>query len=139
MATKQALIESLDAFTRSYLETALWSSNDESNDQGGNPLDENYSIDDFTVEALRESIDDCKSFQAFNLEDLEAVYRANRDNRGTVVYGPGDAGHDFWLTRNGHGAGFWDRGLGEVGDRLSKASEPYGSVNLMVYRGKVTL
>lgn len=19
------------------------------------------------------------------------------------------AGHDFWLTRNGHGAGFWDR------------------------------
>lgn len=20
----------------------------------------------------------------------------------------GNAGHDFWLTRNGHGAGFWD-------------------------------
>lgn len=140
MATKQALINSLDAFTRSYLETALWSSTEcDADGNMGDSLDENYSIDDFTVEALRESIDDCKSFQAFNLEDLEAVYRANRDNRGTVVYGPGDAGHDFWLTRNGHGAGFWDRGLGDVGDRLSKASKPYGSVDLMVYRGKVML
>ena len=24
-------------------------------------------------------------------------------------------GHDLWLTRNGHGAGFWDRGLGAQG------------------------
>ena len=38
------------------------------------------------------------------------------------------AGHDFWLTRNGHGAGFWDRGdlygsnetIGDIGDYLSK-------------------
>jgi hypothetical protein len=29
------------------------------------------------------------------------------------------AGHDYWLTRNGHGTGFWDRGLGEVGDKLT--------------------
>ena len=28
-------------------------------------------------------------------------------------------GHDFWLTSQGHGAGFWDRGLGEVGDTLT--------------------
>ncbi len=26
---------------------------------------------------------------------------------------------DFWYTRNGHGVGFWDRGLGKVGDDLS--------------------
>jgi hypothetical protein len=41
-------------------------------------------------------------------------------------------GHDFWLTRNGHGAGFWDRGLGALGDRLTDASKPYGEVNLWV-------
>ncbi len=133
MATKQALINSLDAFTRSYLETALWSSNDESNDQGGDPLDENYSIEDFTVEALRESIDDCKSFQETEAEALEAAYGHGPS------YGPESAGHDFWLTRNGHGAGFWDRGLGEIGERLTRASKTYGSVYLMVYRGKVTL
>ena len=133
MATKQTLINSLDAFTKSYLETALWSSTDESNDQGGDPLDENYSIDDFTVEALRESIDDCKSFQECEVEALEAAYGHGPS------YGPEYAGHDFWLTRNGHGAGFWDRGLGEIGERLTRASKPYGSVYLMVYRGKVCI
>lgn len=29
------------------------------------------------------------------------------------------AGSDFWLTRNGHGTGFWDRGLGTVGEALT--------------------
>lgn len=27
---------------------------------------------------------------------------------------PAQAGHDFWLTRNGHGAGFWDGDDGKV-------------------------
>ena len=44
----------------------------------------------------------------------------------------GFAGHDFWLTRNGHGAGFWDRGLGEVGDRLSNACKAFGSYDLYI-------
>lgn len=35
-------------------------------------------------------------------------------------------GHNFWLTRNGHGVGFWDRGLGDVGERLTEASEAFG-------------
>jgi hypothetical protein len=28
-------------------------------------------------------------------------------------------GHDLWLTAAGHGAGFWDRGLGAAGARLT--------------------
>ena len=39
---------------------------------------------------------------------------------------------DFWLTRNGHGAGFWDRGLGSVGDELTKNAKPFGSVDAYV-------
>lgn len=39
------------------------------------------------------------------------------------------AGHDLWLTRNGHGAGFWDRGLGALGERLSEAAKGYGSAD----------
>jgi hypothetical protein len=39
------------------------------------------------------------------------------------------AGHDFWLTRNGHGAGFWDRGMGMLGDELTAACKPYGSAD----------
>lgn len=32
-------------------------------------------------------------------------------------------GHDLWLTSAGHGVGFWDRGLDDLGDRLTKACE----------------
>ena len=39
-------------------------------------------------------------------------------------------GHDFFLTRNGHGAGFWDRGLGELGEKLSEHARAYGSRDL---------
>ena len=39
-------------------------------------------------------------------------------------------GHDFWLTRNHHGAGFWDRGLGEVGDKLTEISETFKELNV---------
>ena len=38
------------------------------------------------------------------------------------------AGHDFWLTRNGHGSGFWDGYWSEpYGDMLSKGSKHYGA------------
>lgn len=39
-------------------------------------------------------------------------------------------GHDLALTRNGHGAGFWDRGAGELGERLSEATKPMGEQHL---------
>lgn len=38
----------------------------------------------------------------------------------------GQIGHDLWLTRNRHGAGFWDRGLGEVGEALTEISHNMG-------------
>jgi hypothetical protein len=38
-------------------------------------------------------------------------------------------GHDFYLTREGHGAGFWDRGLGELGDYLTKIAKWSGAAS----------
>ena len=35
--------------------------------------------------------------------------------------------HDFWFTRNHHGVGFWDRGIGELGDKLTKIANNFGS------------
>lgn len=39
-------------------------------------------------------------------------------------------GHDFWLTRQGHGVGFWDRegeGLpSELGDALTEQAKAFG-------------
>ncbi len=37
------------------------------------------------------------------------------------------AGYDFWLTRNGHGAGFWDGDWPDVySDLLTEKAEIYG-------------
>jgi hypothetical protein len=35
-------------------------------------------------------------------------------------------GHDLHLTAQGHGVGFWDRGLGELGERLTEAARKFG-------------
>jgi hypothetical protein len=48
-------------------------------------------------------------------------------------------GHDIWLTRNGHGAGFWDRGYytPEVGEKLTEIAKSLGTKNLYSENGKV--
>lgn len=45
---------------------------------------------------------------------------------------PEQFGHDFWLTRNGYGAGFWDRGIGKVGDELTKWAKAEGTCELYI-------
>jgi hypothetical protein len=125
--TKSQLLANLDDFTRAYIECALWSSTEITQDGDmGEPLDRNYGPEHLTLKTLKEMIADCRAFQADN---ADCLMLSDLD--------PKQAGHDFWLTRNGHGAGFWDRGLGEVGDELTKAAKAYGSVDLYVYRGKV--
>ena len=109
-----------DSFVDAYIECALWSSNDNSDDSGGEPLDKNYSEDDIAPESLKAMRADCDAFYKANSADLS---RMANDTQ---------AGHDFWLTRNGHGTGFWDRGLGELGERLTKASKTFRGVDLYV-------
>lgn len=43
------------------------------------------------------------------------------------------AGHDFWLTRCGHGSGFWNRGLGKQGDQLTELCKEFNNVDATVY------
>lgn len=109
------------AFTRAYIECALWSSTDNADDSGGEPLDANYDESDLAPEALHQMIEDCEDFRAANMADL-------------VDWDDAQAGHDFWLTRNHHGAGFWDRGFGtpESRERLTRAAEAHGSCDLCV-------
>lgn len=124
--SKADLIASLDEFTAAYIRCALWSSTNALSVEGDdNSLEAlGYSYEDIALPTLREMIADCRAFQRNHSADLAG-------------WGDDQAGYDFWLTRNGHGAGFWDRGRGEQGERLSKASKPYGTVDLYVSRGKV--
>lgn len=77
-----------------YLICALWSSHDENDDN----LDENYTLDDITLNLSDNSSIDVEKF-------LELAGNMLDDWTDEQI------GHDLFLTRNGHGAGFWDRDL----------------------------
>ena len=109
----------MDRFTLAYIEAALWSSTDNSRDDGGDPLDRNYSVNDISSELIVAMQNDCAKFQDDNAATLDGLKIEQ-------------CGHDFWLTRNRHGAGFWDRGLGLVGEELTRASHAFGECDLYV-------
>lgn len=115
----------MSGFLRAYIECALWSSTDNADETGGAPLDANYSIEDIDPDTLVQMRLDCKDFQESSARLLAQAY-------ATGHYDESQAGHDFWLTRNGHGAGFWDRGLGATGEALTRDAKAHGSVDLYV-------
>ncbi len=48
-------------------------------------------------------------------------------------YSASRAGHDFWLTRNGHGAGYWDGDLQDhIGESLTECARLAGACELYV-------
>lgn len=131
----QSTLASLDTFTRQYIETALWSSTDDCDE----PLDANFGVEDFAPEALAKIKEDCADFQQSFGHFVDADLSR--------------AGHDFWLTRNHHGAGFWDGNWQEaysrpdddtddfhpttgsyptVGAYLTAMSHPYGECTICV-------
>lgn len=106
----------MDDFFKQYLITALWSSVD----ADGDPLGSNYEIADFAEESIKAAKVDCDSFQ------LKAGDVLTRYKQSTC-------GHDFWLTRNSHGAGFWDGDYQENdGEFLTSLSKEFPSVDLYV-------
>lgn len=114
-----------EAFTDAYIECALWSSNDDRIDpQGrGAPLDATYDVTDIEPATTAKLESDCDDFIDANERDLVKYQIVTGRNSA-------DAGHDFWLTRNGHGAGFWDRGNEEVLTRLTNAAKAHGEFHL---------
>ena len=124
----------IQLFIEGYLTAALWSSTDTIYPEGDNGLEsvdgETVNLDDFEwSDGEAEKLHgECRDFIAANAADLLAYAEARSH---ALEYDAFEcAGHDFWLTRNGHGAGFWDRGLGELGQRLTDASKVYGGIDL---------
>ena len=118
----------LKQFTTGYINAALWSSVDEN----GEPLDTIHAPEDLPDQTRQAMESDCRKFFEENNNALWE-YREQRAIPIAADYSEAEcAGHDFWLTRCGHGAGFWDRGMGELGDKLSDAATAFGSVDLYV-------
>jgi hypothetical protein len=126
----------LDDFTQAYIECALWSSNDESDPEtGGDPIDENYGPEDLDDECLAKMKADCAKF----LRENAATISKAECNRGSGQYSKeAQAGHDFWLTRNGHGCGFWDGDWSEPeATMLDNASKDFGETWITVQDDKI--
>jgi predicted aminopeptidase len=113
----------LDTFTRAYIEAMFFT---DANSDSEELADASFA--ELAPETLQSIIKDCTDFQTSFAELIERACAL-----GWMTYDEASAGHDFWFTRNGHGTGFWDRGLGDVGNELTEMSKPYGEVSL--YRG----
>ena len=112
-------------FIRGYITAALWSSCDTHPETG-----ENTQLDtcEWGTGERTKRAQECEDFITY-ASDLLLQY-AERASAGTEFTTWELAGHDFWLTRNGHGAGFWDRGLDQLGDDLTKATKTFGQIDL---------
>lgn len=106
-----------DSFVLAYCDCALWASTDDDD----TPLDKHHGLDSFHHDTLAAMYADCRRFmeQAGDIDD-------ERPDAW------GQAGHDFWLTRNGHGAGFWDGDWPVSGDRLTELSSTFGEFDLCI-------
>lgn len=113
--------EQKEQVLKSYIDTALWSTTNESNDEI-EFLNGEFTIDDFDPDTLNELE---KEMWTFIDEYYGLVCKEDEDTTYEMFV------HNFWLNRNGHGAGFWDKDYKNK-DALSDASEKFGTVFLYV-------
>lgn len=113
-----------ETFFHSFIETALWCSSDSNSDSDTSLQNQNYSIDDIDPNCLETLKTDCQLFFDENYSKIQTNISL--------------AGHDFWLTSNRHGAGFWDGDWEkEIGQELTEESHKYSERNFYVNDGVV--
>ena len=100
-------------FIDAYVEAMCWA----------NVSDDEYDTSgvELSTVARRHLGHDARGFVEANYKLIERAVEGS-GNR----YGWDSAGHDYALTRNSHGVGFWGRGLGAVGDELTNLAQEYG-------------
>ena len=110
-------------FFESYINTAIWSSV-----CGDGDITDEHDAGDIEVKALQYLV--CVAYKFFKETKcyIEGEPEPPTCSDGCNVFAM--AGHDFWLTSAGHGAGFWDGDWPEYGDRLTKHSKESGEVTL---------
>lgn len=108
----------LDGVLKGYIDCAFWVELDDN----GKPLDsiEGLILSKQAYEAMEA---DVKDF--LTLLDNESINWQEHMDYAQL-------GHDFWLTRNRHGTGFWDRGLGQLGETLTSWAHSYGEQYLYI-------
>lgn len=116
-----SLPNNLAAFSAGYIACALWLAHDD----GENA--------DLPIDPHSHALMDCDA-RAFAVRHLAQLTRALETcatwEPPSQPGGWHTLGHLLWLNRNGHGAGYWDRGLGTLGEQLSEAATALGETSL---------
>lgn len=105
-----------DLFVKEYLIAALWA----------DLLEENkgYTIDNIAASSIDKARKDCEKFTTNNAADID---------RATKQTSLAHVAHDFWLTRNHHGAGFWDGDYTKkLGERLTKQAHKFNELSVYI-------
>jgi hypothetical protein len=122
----------IDAMAKGYAEAGLWSSScnglTEHGDCRGDDCDVSlysigYEVSNLPVGVLTSLRNECADFVALCEDQRPDVFKGLNAEQ---------VGHDFWLTARRHGAGFWDRGLGERGDFLTEWAHTFSGNDFYV-------
>jgi len=106
-----------DSMLTGYLAAAIWAGLDE----------DRYTLDDIAYGSIM-----CASREIGRFVELAGSLLDSED--------PSQVGHDFWLTRNGHGAGFWDGDYEDSkGRQLTAISKGFGTSDIYVRNNKIYL
>ena len=138
--------EEMTEFVDAYITAMLWANTIDATYESADALGR---ADELTVGALTRMIEDAHAFLYMDVPDdlqSEAVKNVfdlvdSLPYAGVVTGAVSPyavAGHDFALTRNRHGAGFWDRGLGEAGDVLTDLAHSFGEATLFASADAIT-
>ena len=96
-------------------------------ERNGTSKTTSFGIEDFSGISFDRLRREAELFESVCREILNKYRKSVPD-----TYTMEKAGHDFWMTRNRHGVGYWDRGLGECGTLLTQKAHEYEEVNLYV-------
>lgn len=137
----QTVWTDLDAFTQGYIEALFFT------EQGTGEAGTDYAsglwtevepglwsnefgFADLAAEALQHIIQVCTMFQDSNGAALQHCDERDEGPDGNSRLYPRQAGRDFWLTRNRHGAGFNDGSWPEpYASALTEAAKSFGDVS----------
>lgn len=124
----------LDSFTQAYIEAMFFTDSEPNtvrpdddsdyddcnvwNPEKHSSLPGDVSFADLAPETLARIVADCTKFR----DDAKIM--------ACIADKDAQSGHDFWLTRNGHGAGFWDGDWPEPdASYLDARSDTFGNVD----------
>lgn len=111
----------MDAFTQAYI-TAMFFTEEGPNNLG------DAGMPEISTKLMEQITQDCTDFQS-QAGDLISSDNCSYTGCSSIEY----AGHDFWLTRNGHGCGFWSGNWKEpAATKLTNIAELFGEMDVYI-------